>query len=354
MLPRLSVVVCSLNGAHGVARCLMALEAQTIRPDLELIVVDDGSADGTSEVGRAGGAAVVRHPSRRGISAARNSGIRVASAPVIAFLDDDCEPAPGWAETLLSGYDEDVVAVGGAVMPAPAPRLISGYLTRHNPIVPQEIELTRSNRLGYRLRLYLRRQWSADERRGRRPVATMPSANMSVRGSALLAIGGFDERILFGSEDEDLCRRLGRAYPALSLVFEPAAVVVHHFKPTVRDIMRRRRAYGHGSAMMYRKWPEVRPTVFPFPVALLSMLIASAWFPPLLAITALAPHACYPSGLRAAITERRPGCILDAYLQFLEEACDSFGFVEGLWRFRRLAAESLAVSLTPSGAEPKP
>jgi glycosyltransferase involved in cell wall biosynthesis len=354
MSPRLSVVVCSLNGADGVARCLTALAAQTLRPDLELIVVDDGSTDGTSEAARARGALVIRHPSRRGISAARNSGIRVASSPVIAFLDDDCEPAPRWAETLLAGYEENVVAVGGAVIPASSPRLLSGYLTRHNPIVPQEIELTRSNGLGYRFWLYLRRQWSAAERHGRRPVATMPSANMSVRGSALQAVGGFDERILFGSEDEDLCRRLRRAYPAMCLVFEPEATVIHHFKATVRDAMRRRRAYGHGSAIMYRKWPEVRPTAFPFPVAIASMLIASAWFPLLLPITILAPHVCYPSGLRAAVAERKPGCILDAYVQFLEEACDNFGFVEGLWRFRRFAAESPAVPLASPRAESKP
>jgi glycosyltransferase involved in cell wall biosynthesis len=354
MSPRLSVVVCSLNGADGVARCLTALAAQTIEPDLELIVVDDGSTDGTSEVARAAGAVVVRHPSRRGISAARNSGISAASSPVIAFLDDDCEPGPRWAEMLLAGYEENVVAVGGAVIPARSPGLIAGYLTRHNPIVPQEIELTRSNGLGYRFWLYLRRQWSAAERNGRRPVATMPSANLSVRGSALHAIGGFDERILFGSEDEDLCRRLARAYPALCLVFEPDAQVTHHFKATVRDAMRRRRAYGHGSAVMYRKWPEVRPTVFPFPVAIGSMLIASAWFPLLLPITVLAPHVCYPNGLRAAVGERRLACLLDPYLQFLEEACDNFGFVEGLWRFRGFAAESPAVSLAPAGSESKP
>ncbi len=354
MSPKLSVVVCSLNGADGVARCLSALGAQTIRPDLELIVVDDGSTDGTSDVASACGAVVVRHPSRRGVSAARNSGISVAGAPVVAFLDDDCEPAPSWAEKLLAGYDENVVAVGGAVIPAPSPRLIPRYLARHNPIVPQEIELTKSNGLGYRFWLYLRRQWSAGQRNGRRAVATMPSANMSVRGSALLAVGGFDERILFGSEDEDLCRRLARAYPALCLAFQPEATVIHHFKPSVRDVMRRRRAYGHGSAIMYRKWPEVRPTVFPFPAAILSMLIASVWFPPLLAITILAPHACYPSGLRSAVAERRLGCLLDAYLQLLEEACDNFGFVEGLWRFRALAAQSPAAPLKPTGAEPEP
>jgi glycosyltransferase involved in cell wall biosynthesis len=354
MSPRLSVVVCSLNGARGVARCLAALSAQTIRADLEVIVVDDGSADDTSDVGRAGGAIVIRHPSRRGISAARNSGIGVARAPVIAFLDDDCEPGPGWAERMLAAYDDDVVAVGGMVVPDRAAGLISGYLSRHNPIVPQEIELTVSSRLGYRLWLYLRRQWAPDHRQGRRRVASVPSANLSVRESALRTIGGFDARIQFGSEDEDLCRRLARAYPAMSLIFEPDAAVVHYFKATLGDAIRRRRSYGHGSAIMYLKWPEVRPIVFPFPVLILGLLISAFWVPPLAVIAILAPHACYPSGLRAALARHKAACLTDAYLQLLEEACDNFGFVEGLWRFRDLAAELPAIPLARAGAEPKP
>ena len=71
----LTVVICSLNGAAGVDRCLRALAGQTIRSRLEIIVVDDGSADGTSEVGRRHGARVIRHPVNRGLAAARNSGL---------------------------------------------------------------------------------------------------------------------------------------------------------------------------------------------------------------------------------------------------------------------------------------
>jgi glycosyltransferase involved in cell wall biosynthesis len=341
--PSLSVIIPSLNGVDGVRRCLRALEHQTIRPDLEIIVVDDGSTDRTGDVAAAHHAIVIRHSTNRGVSAARNSGIRVASAPVVAFLDDDCEPYPAWAETLLADYADGVVGIGGLIIPAPGPGFVLGYLARHNPLGPQEIELASSTNVLYRFCLYLQRQWTATARVGRRPVMSFPSANMSVRRSALLAIGGFDERILFGSEDEDLCRRLMDEYPGTDLEFDPEAQVLHHFRPSLRAMMRRRCAYGRGSAIMYHKWPDTWPTVFPFPLVVLAMLCSSFWFPELLGVALLIPHGFYPRGLRSAVKERNLALLLDAYLQLAEEAADNVGFIEGLWSYRHLRSEHLTV-----------
>ena len=318
----------------GVGRCLRALAGQTIRSGMEVIVVDDGSADATSEVARWHGALVIRHPVNRGVSAARNSGVQAASAPVVAFLDDDCEPEPRWAERLLAGYGDGIVGVGGPLLPAGEPGLLLGYLTRHNPLDPQELELAKSGRLAYRLVTYLRRQWAQPRPRGRRDVLSFASANMSVRRQAFLEVGGFDERIRFGSEDEDLCWRLLDAFPAQRLVFVPEARVRHHFSPSLRDTLRRRRAYGRGSALMYRKWPGTGPVFFPAPVIVLALLVLSARRPALAAVAAATPHLFYPGGLRAAFAQRQARCVLDAYLQLVQEACDDLGFIDGLWRYR--------------------
>ena len=334
MSPRLSVILCSLNGAPGVARCLDALDRQTIRGQLEVIVVDDGSSDDTSEVAQTAGVVLIRHSRNLGVSAARNSGIRVASADVVAFLDDDCEPCDDWAETLLAGYDDSTLAIGGALLPVAGKGVLFGYLTRHNPLNPLEMDLLRSNSVWYRFYIYMARQWRNSPSRGRRGVASLASANMSVRRLALASVGGFDERIRFGSEDEDLCRRLAFAYPGQRLTFDPAARVHHHFTGTLRDMVRRRRAYGRGSALMYHKWPDVGPTWFPFPVVVLGLLCMSVRFPVLAAVAVAAPQVFYPMGLRLAIGERRLSCVLDAYLQLVEEASDDVGFLEGLWRFR--------------------
>ncbi len=348
-MPKLSVVICSLNGADGVRRCLLALEAQTIRSALELIVVDDGSTDSTSQVADAGGATVVRHARNLGVSTARNSGIRLASAPIVAFLDDDCEPSPYWAEKLLASFNDDVLAVGGLVTPAAGAGVVLGYLSRHNPISPQELDLAVSNKIAYRFWLYLKRQWTGSRVAGRRAVVAMPSANLAVRRAALLEVRGFDERIRFGGEDDDLCRRLRTAFPDKQLVFDPAAAVVHHFEPSLSDLMRRSRAYGLASATMHRKYSDVRPTFFPFPALMLAMIILSMRHPRLILPAVVMPLIFYPRAVREAISERRIQVAADAYLQLLREANDNYGFITGWWRFRReFARENGPGSARPS------
>jgi glycosyltransferase involved in cell wall biosynthesis len=342
MPPKMSVVICSLNGAAGVDRCIRALSTQTIRSALEVIVVDDGSTDATSDVGRAHAAKVIRHETNLGLAAARNSGLDAATAPVVAFLDDDCEPEPQWAEQLLGDYqDEGVTGAGGPITPAVRNGFMLRYLERHNPLKPQETNLAKSNRLIYRFKLYVRRQWTQTEDLSRRGVYSFAGANMSFLRQALIETGKFDERFRFGSEDQDLCIRLAQTFPTGQLVFVPGARVVHHFKSPIHDTLRRSRAYGRGSARLYRKWPSVPPTLFPGPIVVLAVLLLSARRPSLAVAAAAIPHLLYPQGLRGAIANHSAESLLDAYIQLAEETCGNIGFVEGLWLFRDLVPEAV-------------
>src|SRR3954453_6759511 len=79
-MPDLSVVVSSLNGAPGVDRALCSLGRQTIADRVEAVVVDDGSSDGTVDVGREHGALAVRPETNRGLAEAGNSGVRAPPA----------------------------------------------------------------------------------------------------------------------------------------------------------------------------------------------------------------------------------------------------------------------------------
>jgi GT2 family glycosyltransferase len=344
----LSVVICSLNGAEGVARCLEALAAQETGTRYEIIVVDDGSMDNTSEVARARGATVIRHAANRGVAAARNSGIAAATTPVVAFLDDDCEPTPGWVNGLLASYEEGVTGVGGAVIAAGRPGFMLGYLIRNNPLNPLELSLTQSEKLIYRFWLYLRAQWRQRPLSGRRELYAFAGANMSFLREALLDVGGFDERFRFGGEDTELCHRL-RKSGQIRLIFDPDIRVIHHFKTTLWDTLRRSRAYGKGGARMYRKWPSLSLTIFPGPIVAVCLLLASAWFPVCLPVAAALPLALYPKTVRAAVLHRRPHYLADAYVQLAQEAAHVCGYLEGLWRYRNLGPErSAAWTMTAS------
>jgi glycosyltransferase involved in cell wall biosynthesis len=341
----LSVIICSLNGAAGVDRCLRALAGQK-DVELQLIVVDDGSTDDTSYVAREHGATVIRHETNRGASAARNTGIRTATAPVVAFLDDDCEPEPEWARELVDAYQDGVIGVGGPLVPHAPEGFMLGFLRRNNPLLPLEMNLAHSEKLLYRLYLYALRQWAPEERHDKREVYTLVGANMSFRRQVVTEVG-LDERFRFGAEDLDLCLQMRRRFPNGRLLTTPDAVVRHHFEPDLKDTLRRSRAYGRGCAMLYLKWPTMQPTIFPGPVLVLALLVASAFFPVLLAAAVLLPELMYPMGLRLAVSQKQPASLLDAYVQLAQEAYGNVGYLQGLWRYRGFAPESAAAAAAP-------
>ncbi|NRQ32318.1 glycosyltransferase [Nonomuraea sp. NN258] len=335
MSPSLSVVICSYNGSARLGLTLGALAVQTVRADLEIIVVDDASTDATSDVARAGGATVVGHEVNRGAAAARDTGLRTAAAPVVAFLDDDCEPGPRWAETLLSGYTgDDVAGVGGPIVPATGAGFLARFLERDNRHQPLELELTVSAALPYRLWLYLRRQWRPRApRNGRRDVYAFSGGNMSFRRDRLLAAGGFDPRFRHAAEEEDLSRRL-RRHGAGRLVFVPDAPVLHHCVPTLRGLLRRSLAYGRGAAMQYLKWPGVRPTLFPWPVLVALLALTAVASPVLAVVPVLLPLLLYPAGVRHAVTGGGLESLADPYVKLAQETGENLGFLHGLWAFR--------------------
>jgi glycosyltransferase involved in cell wall biosynthesis len=122
--PRLSVVIPVNNGGRDFGRCLRGLRDSTWT-DYELVVVDDGSTDGTADLAEAAGARVIRNPTKLGPAAARNNGALAAEGPLIFFLDADVaihhdaiaramarfEADPGLAG-LFGSYDDNPSAPG--------------------------------------------------------------------------------------------------------------------------------------------------------------------------------------------------------------------------------------------------
>ena len=191
---RIAAVIPTFNYGRYVARAIESVQRQTRPPD-EIILIDDGSTDDTEAVLRRFGDSIrVLHTARVGVSKARNTGWRAASAELIALLDaDDC-----WLPTKLTRQLEemaehpDAIAVGcgNRIRDASGRELLTRFYP--NPSADR----------GERLRqIATRRAWVGSSNSG-----------VLVRRAVLEQVGGFDES-LSAAEDWDLWLRLAALGP---------------------------------------------------------------------------------------------------------------------------------------------
>ena len=197
----ISVVVPTRNRARRLAALLGALEAQTLPcDDFEVIVVDDASTDETARVLEERGAGplrlqAVRRSDPRGPAVARNVGWQLASGEVVAFTDDDCEPAPQWLEQLQAA---------AAASPGAAVQGLTGPIPREEDRIGLFTRTLQVGQLG---------PW-------------YQTCNVAYPRALLERLGGFDERYPSpGGEDTDLAWRAIEA--GERIVLAPDALVHH-------------------------------------------------------------------------------------------------------------------------------
>jgi GT2 family glycosyltransferase len=227
--PRVSVVVCSYNGAATLGECLEGVTTLDY-PDYEAIVVDDGSTDATAEiVARFPNVRLIRTPNR-GLSAARNSGLEAASGEIVAYLDDDARPDRHWLRYLATSFRRTGHAgIGGPNIQPPAEGLMARAIAG-GPGGPVHVLLSDT------------------------AAEHIPGCNMAFRRAVLEEIGGFDPRFRVAGDDVDVCWRLqDRGW---TLGFSAAAVVDHRARTTLRGYWCQQRGYGRAEALLERKWPE--------------------------------------------------------------------------------------------------
>lgn len=224
-----SVIVCTRNGAGRIGTCLRALR-KLREASYEVIVVDDGSTDGTAAEVESGFPEVrlVRVPAC-GLSAARNAGAAAARAPYLAFTDDDCEPDPDWLVEIGRGFAAGWDAVGGPNL-APPPRNWQAAVVAAAPGAASHVMI--------------------DDQEAEH----IPGCNLAVTAEAFHAIGGFDRRFRTAGDDVDFCWRLRDAGRRIG--FAPNGWVWHHRRPTLRGYLRQQRGYGRAEAMLMKKHPR--------------------------------------------------------------------------------------------------
>ncbi|HEY5607796.1 MAG TPA: glycosyltransferase [Alphaproteobacteria bacterium] len=226
--PRISVVVCSYNGARTIRDTLDAV-GRLDYPNYEVIVVNDGSTDATAEI-------AAEYPVRlittdnRGLSSARNTGMEAATGSIVAYTDDDAYPDPHWLTFLADMFERsDHAGIGGPNLPPAGDGFIAEAVAE-SPGGPVQVLLT-------------------DEL-----AEHIPGCNMAYRKDRLQAIGGFDVRYRAAGDDVDCCwRLLDRGW---TLGFAPAAMVWHHRRNSVRMFWRQQKGYGKAEALLEAKWPD--------------------------------------------------------------------------------------------------
>ncbi|MHC1558846.1 glycosyltransferase [Actinomycetospora sp. C-140] len=253
-----SVVVPVRDRPAELARLLDALRATA--PGLgEVVVVDDGSTDPAATQRAASGARVVRHATSRGPAAARNTGAAAASGALVAFLDSDVVPEPGWLAPLLGHLADPAVALA-------APRIVAwgaaGEVVSLASTLTSIVRKSPSSIVRGVLARYEERRSSLDL--GARPapvtarsrVAYVPSAALLVRREALG--DGFAEDMPV-AEDVDLVWRLAGA--GWRLRYEPASRVAHEHRDAMGPWLARKAFYGTGAAPLALRHPRRVPPV---------------------------------------------------------------------------------------------
>jgi glycosyltransferase involved in cell wall biosynthesis len=221
--PVVSVVVPTRGRAEYLRVTLDSLAAQELEAPHEVVVVDDGSTDGTRGLVAAAGVASVRLDPRRGLNAARNAGVRASRGGLVAFVDDDVWTPPGWLAALVEGAagNPDADAFGGPIrarFEGPAPR---GCGREDPPITTLDLGVQD------------------------RPADQVWGANMLVRRSAFERIGPFDERIAGGGDEEEWLERL-RAGGGRVMYLAAAGLDHRRAGDDVRLRSLVRNAYGRG------------------------------------------------------------------------------------------------------------
>ncbi len=227
--PPMSVVICAYNAAVTLDECLRHTCALDY-PDLEIVVVNDGSTDGTSVIAQRYPKVRLVETEHAGLSSARNQGLWASRGEVVAYLDADAYPTPQWPYFLALAFDApDVAGVGGPNLPPPSDPL-SAHCVARAPGGPVHVLLTNDR------------------------AEHVPGCNMAFRRDALIELGGFDPVFERAGDDVDLCWRLLDRGGTIG--FHPAAVVWHHPRSTTRAYLRQQWGYGRSEALVQARHPE--------------------------------------------------------------------------------------------------
>ena len=337
--PDVTVILPVYRGVRMIERCLEAVTRQVTNRFIEVIVVDDGSDDGTAQAAeqwvRAHSAEwqsryeirVLCQP-HRGAAAARNLGAREARGTILLFTDSDCEPRPDWLENMVLSFEEpQVYGAKGA------------YQTHQKSWVARLVQVE------YQEKYERMKQFDS--------IDFVDTYSAAFRRGVFLSLGGFDESFPSASvEDQEFSFRMAEC--GYRMRFVPNARVAHHHATTLRRYASKKfRIAYYKSYLLVRHPNRVKgdthtPPTLVFQIPLTYMLLALVgvalfWWPAwvLTGLVAAVDLSCMAGTL--SVCRRQEAALAPLLPLFL--TVRSFALGAGLFlgtiRFRLIGARSL-------------
>ena len=226
---RYSVIVPAYNAEKTLSACLESLGSQSVpQAAYEVIVVDDGSSDLTSNIVKRFKVQYI-FQTHKGPAAARNRGADTAKGDTILFTDSDCIPDRNWIMEMVSPFqDSEIIGVRGS------------YKTNQKTFVAKFAQAEFEDRY---------------DLLQKRPIIDMVcSYSAAFRKNIFLDIGGFDENFpVANNEDTDLSYRMaGEGY---KLVFNPSAFVYHTHPISLVKYLKIKFWRAYWRMVVYRRYP---------------------------------------------------------------------------------------------------
>ena len=248
--PRVSVIIVTWNGRALLERFLPSVLA-TDYPDLEVVVADNASTDGTAEwlAEHHPDVVVARHPENWLFARGNNAALASATGELVCFLNNDVEVPPGWLQSLVAAMEDPGVVAVQPKLRQLDDRALFEYAGASGGFLDSTgVPFTRG-------RLFFTLEPDLGQYDDARDVFWATGAALLVRRAAFEAAGGFEEAFGMHMEEIDLCWRLQRAGGRIRV--EPAAEVYHLGGASLpRGARKTYLNYRNGLAMLARNLPD--------------------------------------------------------------------------------------------------
>jgi len=269
--PFVSVIIPVKDRKKELAECLRSVFSQDYPGNkLEVIVIDDGSSDGTEKAAKKFPVKLIANHESRGQSYCRNLGAKKAKGSILAFLDSDCVAGKKWLRELTIYFQcKDIGVVGGYV---------DGYYNTTG--------IDRYEKVMSPLNMGKHPQFTIKNN----TTFYVPTCNLLVRKKVYSETGGIREDMHIG-EDVDLCWRLRKKN--YGILYAPYGAVKHKHRNSFWQMLKRRGDYGSSEPVLYSLHKD-KKKILPAPVpAALAFLGICAGIAALSVIPLLVSCGCY-------------------------------------------------------------